>query len=326
MQSQIKLGVSLYSLTREFYSKELTLEECIKTAADLGVDGIEMVGAQSVRGYPWPTDETISSILHMCEKYNIRLISYSANADRGMRSDKLHLSEDEMFEYALNDLKYAAKFGAEVQRQQHNITPSVLGRLAPYAEKYKVKVGIEIHQPMIPSDANVMDFVRVCESVQSEYIGFVPDFGSFTERPNPYWIDQSFKTQGLGQAEIDYFLKTGEAGLDVEEAFEGFNQVSAGFDKQRFHGLYERVQHKPADLEGLKRIMPYCVLFHGKFHVLDETDNDIAIPVDKIVSVIRDYGYGGYIMAEYEGHHMIDADAVPLLRRNLNFYRKVIGS
>ena len=48
MNTDIKIGVSLYSLSTEFIHGTLDLEGCLKAVHDMGYKGIEMVAAQLV--------------------------------------------------------------------------------------------------------------------------------------------------------------------------------------------------------------------------------------------------------------------------------------
>jgi len=325
MAGKVKLGITLYSLTREFIHYKLSLEDCIRTVAELGVDGVEIVGAQSVRGYPWPTDETIRSIRAMIDKYKLRLICYSGNADRGMRSDKLDLSADELFEYVVNDIRFAKKLGAPVVRQQHNMTPRVMERVAPWAEKYKVKVTIEMHNPMSPTDPESMEFLRIFEKLKSPYIGFTPDFGSWAEKANPLHV--AALKQIVRKEVFDYVINAGEKNTPVEAVVQGLTKMGATpAEIATVRSRYYFLACRPADLDGLKRILPYSAHFHGKFHVLNDDGSDVAIPTGKLLSVLRDSGYDGYVSLEYEGHASVDTDAVPILKRHLAYCRKALGT
>lgn len=55
-QHQIKRGVSLYSFQEEYFLLKLTLEQCIAKAAEIGANGIEIIGEQMVPGFPKLTD------------------------------------------------------------------------------------------------------------------------------------------------------------------------------------------------------------------------------------------------------------------------------
>ena len=56
MNTDIKIGVSLYSLSTEFIHGTLDLEGCLKAVHDMGYKGIELVAAQMVPDYPFPSD------------------------------------------------------------------------------------------------------------------------------------------------------------------------------------------------------------------------------------------------------------------------------
>ena len=47
MTSQIKRGVSLYSFQNETFQGKMNLEDCVRTCAEMGAFGIEIIGEQS---------------------------------------------------------------------------------------------------------------------------------------------------------------------------------------------------------------------------------------------------------------------------------------
>ncbi|MCA1197734.1 DUF6379 domain-containing protein [Sphingomonas sp. R647] len=49
---KIKRGVSLYSYQNETFQGKMTLEDCIRTSAEFGAHGIEIIGEQSFWGWP----------------------------------------------------------------------------------------------------------------------------------------------------------------------------------------------------------------------------------------------------------------------------------
>lgn len=62
----------------------------------------------------------------------------------------------------------------------------------------------------------------------------------------------------------------------------------------------------PANVEDLKLLCKYSKNMHGKYCYIDENFNDTTIPYKRIVDILIEEGYEGYIVAEYEGHHMTD--------------------
>lgn len=102
--SNIKLGITLYCFTQEYCRGEMTLEDCIRKAKEIGSEGYEIVATQMVPSYPYVSDKFLGEIKAMSEYYDIAPICYSANMDRGMRGDR-NLTEDEMLQMAINDVK-----------------------------------------------------------------------------------------------------------------------------------------------------------------------------------------------------------------------------
>lgn len=185
--SNIKLGITLYCFTQEYCRGEMTLEDCIRKAKEIGSEGYEIVATQMVPSYPYVSDKFLGEIKAMSEYYDIAPICYSANMDRGMRGDR-NLTEDEMLQMAINDVKSANKMGCKVMREQFLLSPEALVKLAPYAEAYNVKVGIEIHNPETPNTPIMREYLSKIQESGSKYIGFVPDFGLFATAPNkPHW-------------------------------------------------------------------------------------------------------------------------------------------
>ena len=49
--------------------------------------------------------------------------------------------------------------GCKVMREQFLLSPEALVKLAPYAEAYNVKVGIEIHNPETPNTPIMREYL-----------------------------------------------------------------------------------------------------------------------------------------------------------------------
>ena len=52
MSSQIKRGVSLYSFQNETFQGLMDLEDSVRTCAEMGANGIEIIGEQTFWGWP----------------------------------------------------------------------------------------------------------------------------------------------------------------------------------------------------------------------------------------------------------------------------------
>lgn len=318
---EIKLGVSLFSFSTDYAKGILTLEDCIREAAEMGAEGFELVGTIMNRSYPHASDKVLGELKSMTDAYGIDFVSYGANTDRGLRKDR-DLTEEEMLQSAILDLKTASKFGCKLMRAQYLLSPDALAKLAPYAEEYGVKVGVEIHNPEYPTSPKMLEYLEAIEKSGSEYIGFVPDFGSFATRPNKiYWDEALANGAPLELLEMAAQLRYDD--VPRPEAMKRLMEAGAnGPVMGAANGMYGFVQFsKTPDLEGLKKIMPHVLYFHGKFHHVNENLQEASIPYHEILPVIKDSRFNGYIMSEYEASD----DALGMVDRHLRMERKLLG-
>lgn len=321
--AKISLGISLFSLQGYFARGLLDYEGLIRTAKELGAEGYEIVGAQSVPSYPYVSDDFLGKVKAINDKYGMKLIAYGANSDKGLLKDR-DLTDKEMLEKAIIDLKAAHKLGCTVMRSQYLMSSWAFEHLAPYAEEYGVKVGIEIHNPDTPSTPRTQEFIDAIDRSGSKYLGLVMDLGAFATRPNkPYW-DLALK-QGAPEAMLQKAADLRYADVPFDEARQqlldaGANDAVMG----AFQNMYGFVTfRKDADLEGLKRVMPYIIHFHGKFHYMNEKCQEASIPYNEILPVIHDSDYSGWIMSENEGGDFYEE--IGMTKRHLMMEKSILS-
>lgn len=321
----IKLGLTLYCFTPEYAKGILDLEGIIRTASQMGYTGYEMVATQMSPDYPFVSQEFVGQLTDLNRKYGMEIISYAANMDRGMRPDR-NLTEDEMLARAITDVKSANKLGCHVMREQFLCGPNVLKRLAPYAEEYDVKVGIEIHNPEYPTSPYMQEYTKVIEESGSKYIGFIPDFGCFATKPNkPNW-DAALRN-GATEEMLNLAAKLRYDEVPMDEARKimlehGANGAAMG----AFQGMYGFVTfYNEPDLEGLKKIMPYCVEMHGKFHYVHSDLHEHSIPYEQILPIVQESDFDGYIMSEYEDYDPVSGNTFVQMERFIQMEKKILG-
>lgn len=322
--SRLKLGLTLYCFTPEYAKGILDLEGIIRTAREMGYTGYEIVATQMCPDYPYVSDKFLGELEAINRYYGMEIISYAANMDRGMRADR-NLTEDEMLSRAITDVKSANKLGCTVMREQYLCGPAVLERLAPYAEDYGVKVGIEIHNPEYPTSPYMKKYLERIQQSGSKYIGFIPDFGCFATKPNwPNW--QAALRAGADEEMLKLAAKLRYAETPMEEAKKimlenGANEAAMG----AFSGMYGFVTfyNKP-DLEGLREILPYCVEMHGKFHYIHEDLHEHSIPYEEILPIIENSDFEGYIMSEYEDHDPVTGNTFVQMQRHIDMEKKIL--
>jgi len=295
--SDIKLGISLYSFSTEYIHEKLDFEGVLKKAKDMGYQGIEIVAAQMVPGYPYPTDEWLAGCKALLTKYELEPVCWSAYIDMGIRSDR-DLTEEEIIQFTVNDLIYAKKAGFPLVRTQHAISPKIFKAMIPFCKELGVKLTIEMHHPHHPEVPVWKEYFDIMKNEGKGILGFVPDFSIFQTMPHKLYLDQavSFGCRPEKLAEI-VELHRQKAGYSVV-ANGDYNEIEKHTAEEMF-GKFSA----PAKIEQLKDIIDCAFYMHGKFYYLDNDSHDPCIPFEELVAEIKRLGYKGYIASEYEGHH-----------------------
>ncbi len=89
--------------------------------------------------------------------------------------------------------------------------------------------------------------------------------------------------------------------------------------------------HYLSDIEKLKIILDSQSIpeedinfyFHGKFHHILEDDTERSIPDEKILPVIAEANFDGYIVSEYENH--VSGLAPEMVKKHIAMERRILG-
>ncbi|EOQ40078.1 sugar phosphate isomerase/epimerase family protein [Butyricicoccus pullicaecorum] len=325
--SNIKLGATLFCYGTEYARYQYDFEECVKQAAAAGAEGYEIVGTQMLPSYPNVSDEFLGLVQDLKNKYGIGPVGYGANNDKGMMHDR-NLTDDEMLADTIIDLKAANKLGCKVMRSQYMLSPAAFERLAPYAELYNVKVGIEIHNPETPTSPVMQEYLEVIKRTGSKYLGFVPDFGFLSVAPNkPQWMKAV--QAGVKEEHLEMAAEMRRTGVPQEEAQRKLMEAGAHpAINGVLAGMYGFVQFKSKDalpglLQELKDILPYSFEMHGKFHYLSEDCVEPSIPYKEILDMLVDTDFDGYLICEYEDE--LYCGGTEFTKRQLAMEKRLLG-
>ena len=249
MNTDIKIGVSLYSLSMEFIHGTLDLEGCLKAVHDMGYKGIELVAAQMVPDYPFPSDEWLYNLRGLPEKYELEPVCWSAYIDMGTRSDR-DMNEEEIIQCTLNDLVYAKKAGFPMVRTQHAISPKIFRKMIPYCKELDMKLTIEMHWPHHPDVPVWKEYFEIIKGEGKGYLGFVPDFSIFQEMPHELYLRQVVEF-GCRPEKLDEIVKIHAAGGDMDRINNGdYTEIEKHYAEE----MFGKFNH-PAKVEQLKDVM-----------------------------------------------------------------------
>ena len=317
--SNIKLGITLYSFSNEYIHNTYSVEEILRKASEMGYKGVEFIPAQMAPTYPVLTDEWLAELKALIEKYNMKPVCWSAYIDLGMVTGRV-LTEEEIIHYTVNDLIYAKKAGFPMVRTQYSISPDTFAKMVPYCKKLDMKLAIEMHHPHHPDVPLWKEYFEIMREKGEGYLGVVPDFGIFIRRPHKLWIDQALE-MGIDENTLYEIIEAHQMGAPLEEVRKGLNER----DAEIVEDLYENFTPR-ATPEQLRDFMDIVFYMHGKFFYVEEGKNDECIPYEKILRVVDELGYDGYITCEYEGHHFTDEiSSAEQLERYVAMCRRILG-
>ena len=321
MNQDIKIGVSLYSLSTPFIHGELDLEGCLRAVHEMGYKGVEIVAAQMVPEYPFPSDAWLDSFRRLLEKYDLEPVCWSAYIDMGTRTDR-DLTEAEIMQCTVNDLIYAKKAGFSLVRTQHAISPAIFRRMIPFCKELDMKLTIEMHWPHHPEVPVWKEYFDIMKGEGKGYLGFVPDFSIFQRMPHALYLRQA-EEFGCRREALEKIVQIHAEGGDPARLKSGdFTEIEKHYAEE----MFGKFNH-PASIEQFRDLMDCVFYIHGKFYYLDHEEQDPCIPYEELIPKIIKYGYKGYIASEFEGHHFYsDVNCIEQLAHYVAMNQKLLNN
>ena len=258
-----KPGVSLYSYSGE-YGISMNMEDCFADMYDMGAHGLEILANSHIPSYPDVSDKWLEQWNRLLDWYEIVPAEYGHWVDSRLFRGR-ELTTEESCRMLLRDIKIAHKLGFPVMRTKLG----VIDDLNTPVENWR-----EIISACLPAAEEYN--VRLCPelhmptALKSRY---VDDYVEFIEKKN-----------------TKYF---------------GFN-VDFGTFQNKFESDF-RLPGMPEDggpcsvPEDIIPILKYVYCCHAKFNYMSETFEEETIPYEAIIRVLREHGFNGYMLSEYEG-------------------------
>ncbi len=336
-----KLGVSVYSWGGAIRSGQLTLEGAIQEISDMGAEGVEILGEAHIPNYPNPPASFIKQWFGWMEKYNTKPAAYDTFVDTMFYRSR-NLTPDEAAARLAVDFKLANQLGIKALRQQWPPYPAdnkedeinapyVKSKLAmetimkalPAAEKYDVRMGIELHSPTQLKSAFIDSILETIHKTGTKHFGFCPDMSAFTARPRRSTKDGLLRQGARGNI-VDYIIQAYQNRVGPEKTVAevkkmGGNQVELDF--AGIAGIYHSSNNDPKDLAPL---VPYCYHVHAKFWEITDDLKEYSIPYEEILPVLVQGGYNGFLDSESEGSTP-GASTTGAIRAHQAMMRRILG-
>jgi hypothetical protein len=334
--SDIKRGVSLYSLQDSYYMGDLDLEGCLRVVSETGATGIELLAEEMVKQFPNPiyTEEFQNKWFGWMKKYNLTPTCYDAFLENRI-FDNRTLSLGEQVEMMQRDLKCASLLGFKCIRTLVSTPIDVIEQSLEYAEQVGVIIGLEVHAPFSLNSTWAQGYLDRLAKPGSKYkyFAFIPDLGIFSKRIPDVLADRC-RRHGAKEECIkvvdDAYAERVEKGftkieysLDLGAANRAYRNANG---EEKLHKVLESMGAGPGDYEYLGSSYTYSwsnpqdlidnidhiCHTHAKFYNMHEDYTETAVAIDEVVAAYTKAGYTGYLNSEYEGgEHLRDVMLVP---------------
>jgi Xylose isomerase-like TIM barrel len=324
-KDDIKRGVSLYSFQEEYFLRKMDLEKILATVAGMGVQGVEIIGDQMIPGYPNVPDAWYDQWHKWLEKYKLTPTCLDMFLDFNKFKGRI-MTDDEKYQSVLNDIQAANRLGCTVIRVITGTEPKILERAAADAEKYNVRLGIEIHSPFHFDHPYEQSLLEMYERVKSNFLGFIPDMGIYVRRfprvISERWVRDGMKPEIARFVTQVYDTKTGLESMDAEIVKMGGRPE----DVAKAGTIRHFINADPRRMLDFKK---YLFHVHAKFYEMLPDYTEYSIPYEEVVPVFYECGFKGYLSSEYEGNrHIQDAfevDSTEQVRRQQVMFKKLLG-
>jgi sugar phosphate isomerase/epimerase len=322
----LRRGVSLYSYQEEFYTRAMTLEDCLSEASSIGASAIEMLPEEMVPDFPNPSDKWVDQWRAWMVKYNLTADTYCQFQDTVLTRGR-DLPLDEGVAMLERDLRLARRMGFKNMRLLIGTPLDVVERAIPLAEKYDVWMGCEVHAPATVDCRLVQRWVAIIEKHKTTNFGLVPDFGIFQKRPPRVQRDRQIRDGQLTEKVAKYIEQARDDGKSQEAVAAEVARMGPKPGDTRYVGVVYGT--KMQDPKALIPLKPYIRHFHAKFYEMTEEYREYSIPYEEVIPVLVEAGFDASIVSEYEGQRhtqdVVETDSCEQVRRQHVLLRRLLG-
>src|SRR5262249_19676021 len=267
---------------------------------------VEIVGFQSIRGYPAVSDAFATRFRTLCDRHGLTPSCLGANVDTARRRDR-HMTDDETVETLSAQIDAGVRLGFPALRIQFGARPAAIRRVASVAERAGVKLGMEIHAPHSVDHPTVLALRELYDEIDSPFLGFIPDFGASVSALPAGAVAQQ-RSLGTPEEIIDLIVRTwDEAHKGAVDPFVARRRLladveAAGGEADGIGFAWRALTLWGAQApERWAEIMPRVVHVHGKFFDIDGQGDEPSVPYAELIRVFGEAGYDGTMSSEWEG-------------------------
>jgi sugar phosphate isomerase/epimerase len=350
-KNKLKLGVSVYSYSRNLRTDNATVESVMADIADMGAEYVEILAGQDVVGYPNPTDEWVDQFNSWFDKYNLKKSAYDLYAWQEFYKDR-YSTVEEVLDLLRTDLKLANRLGfpwirmftanfpedapSDIQKDDFQLkkflrdkvdlwpnTKKWLSSAVDIAEEYDTKLAVELHAPLTLDSPYVAKIIDLIEEKKTKHLGFNLDFSCFMWKPARATMDDLLK-RGAKQEILDYIIQAYRDRLGADKTVEEVKKMGGGQVEQDFAsdaGIYDQSFSDPKEI---KTIAPYLIYSHAKFYDITEELTEYSMPYEEILKEFKNNNIEGVLSSECENRNQ-ELEVGTAIRMQQAMMRNILG-
>ena len=304
--SRIKTCVSLYSLQDEYLNHRMDLKDIMHFVKDNGVQGVEILPDQMLKGAPDISDETVAKWHELLKETGLTPVIADVFLNTNLYKNRT-LTKRECIDLLIKEIIQANKLGIHLIRLVSMVPYWVIEPLLPYCEKYDVTIAIEVHAAMAFDIPETKAFIDEVKRLNSKYAGIVIDTGIFC-RKFPRVVREYETFNGTSPQVFDYIDTLFEKGTDLhrvlrENNFQYPPELEAAIQSEHdrmFVPLCDGYEN--LDFSVLDEYMPYIKHFHFKLFEMTPEGPEYSMDYKGLLQYLHDHDYDGYVSTEYEGN------------------------
>ncbi len=304
--SEIKTCVSLYSLQDEYLNHRMDLKDIMHFVKDNGVQGVEILPDQMLKGAPDISDETVAKWHELLKETGLTPVIADVFLNTNLYKNRT-LTKRECIDLLIKEIIQANKLGIHLIRLVSMVPYWVIEPLLPYCEKYDVTIAIEVHAAMAFDIPETKAFIDEVKRLNSKYAGIVIDTGIFC-RKFPRVVREYETFNGTSPQVFDYIDTLFEKGTDLhrvlrENNFQYPPELEAAIQSEHdrmFVPLCDGYEN--LDFSVLDEYMPYIKHFHFKLFEMTPEGPEYSMDYKGLLQYLHDHDYDGYVSTEYEGN------------------------
>ncbi len=304
--SEIKTCVSLYSLQDQYLNHRMDLKDIMHFVKDNGVQGVEILPDQMLKGAPDISDETVAKWHELLKETGLTPVIADVFLNTNLYKNRT-LTKRECIDLLIKEIIQANKLGIHLIRLVSMVPYWVIEPLLPYCEKYDVTIAIEVHAAMAFDIPETKAFIDEVKRLNSKYAGIVIDTGIFC-RKFPRVVREYETFNGTSPQVFDYIDTLFEKGTDLhrvlrENNFQYPPELEAAIQSEHdrmFVPLCDGYEN--LDFSVLDEYMPYIKHFHFKLFEMTPEGPEYSMDYKGLLQYLHDHDYDGYVSTEYEGN------------------------